>query len=155
MAVTPSDADFVQRTYRSVAVVAGFVVFVLASYGQFGAIAPFLAGVLFGVLLLYAMEVFVRRTFSTERAMDARKQKTTTIVSGRAVIAFALVKYPLIALILWAVTRLWDLPQVMIFVCGFALIHMIIGLRAMGRYLVDQMNEKTAPPRGAGVTRKE
>lgn len=145
------ETEFIARTYRSAAFVTGFVLFVLASYGQFWALLPVAAGAALGMVLLRFLEVTVRRTFTRERAADARKNRKGS-GPGRALLGFALVKYPLVALLIWAVVRVWDAREVMAFTAGFILLQMVIGLRAMGRYMVDQMNESAAKaermPRG-------
>jgi uncharacterized membrane protein YqjE len=137
------DEGFVRRTYRSAAWVTAFVLFVLGSYGQFWALLPVLSGALFGTALLYGMEVFVRRTFTAGRAGDAKK-KGSPAGPGGALLGFALVKYPLVALLIWAVVRIWDLRHVMAFTGGFILIQAVIALRGAGRYLVDHMNENSS-----------
>ena len=134
------DEGFVRRTYRSVAFVTAFVLFVLASYGQFWALLPTLAGALFGALLLYGMEVFVRGTFTPERAQEARKRPTAK-GPRRALLGLALVKYPLIALALWAATRAWGEREIVAFAGGFTLIPVVIGLRGAGRLLTDRENK--------------
>lgn len=129
-----------RRTYRSVAYVTAFVLFVLASYGQFWALLPALAGSLFGALLLWGMEVFVRGVFTPERAREARKSPIAK-GSRRALLGLALVKYPLIALALWAATRAWGEREIVAFAGGFTLIPVVIGLRGAGRFLTDRQNK--------------
>lgn len=142
------DEGFIRRTYRSVAYVTAFTLFVLASYGQFWALAPVLAGVLLGTGLLRAWEVFVRRAFTPERAAEARENPKRRS-AGRTILGFALVKYPLVALVLWAAARFWEQRQVMAFAGGVTLIYGVIALRAAGRALVDQQNANA----GAGRTK--
>jgi hypothetical protein len=48
---------------------------------------------------------------------------------------FALIKYPLVAVLIWALTRAWNLRAIMAFTGGFVLIHLVIALRAIGRIL--------------------
>lgn len=139
-----ADEGFVQRTYRSAAFVTTFVLFTLAAYAQFWALGPVLAGAALGLGLLYTMDWFVRRTFTVER-MEATKKKGRGAGPGRALLALALVKYPLVGLALWLTVRFWDLHRVMAFAGGFALIQTVIGLRGVGRYVVDRMNESAAP----------
>lgn len=139
------DEEFLRRTYRSVAFVTAFVLFLLASYGQFWALLPLLAGALFGTLLLYGMQVFVRGAFTPERAREARVRGPR-----RSLLGLALVKYPLIALALWAATRVWGDREIAAFAGGFTLIPTVIGLRAMGRALTDRGNKD-----GDGPERKE
>ena len=125
-----------RRTYRSVAYVTAFTLLLLASYGQTWALPPVLAGALFGSLLLYALEVFVRRVFTPERALETRKKRNDA-APRRMILGLALVKYPLMALTLWAAVRFWSEREVMAFTGGFTLIPVVISLRGMGRFLVD------------------
>jgi hypothetical protein len=118
----------------------------LASYGQFWALAPALAGAALALVLLRGMERFVRGVFTPERAAGPKNSGGRG--SRRALLLFALVKYPLVALLIWAAVRFWDGAQVMALAGGFVLIHAVIGLRAMGRYLVDCINEN---PPAAGL----
>jgi len=133
-------ADFLTRTYRVTLFVAAFVLFVLASYNQFWALVPVGGGVLLGLVLLRALEQTVRGVFTPERAREARRSKRLP-KSKAALIVGALVKYPLVAGLLWAVTRVWGEREVMAFAGGFVLVHMVIALRGMGRFLVDRLAE--------------
>lgn len=142
--VTESDGtDFVTRTYRVTIFVAVFVLFVLASYNQFWALAPVSGGVLLGLVLLRALEYAVRGAFTPKRAREARQSKRLP-KSKAALIVGALVKYPLVAGLLWAVTRVWDEHAVMAFAGGFVLVQTVIALRGMGRFLVDRLAETGA-----------
>ena len=145
------DTEFVRRTYRSAACVTGFVLFMLASYGQFWAVVPFAGGVLLGGVLLYAMDRMVRALFTPARARVVKKTRKGG--PERALLGFALVKYPLVALLIWAVTRFWSQPEVMAFAGGFILFHTVIGLRGVGRFLVDRLNETAAAAAAAPAAR--
>ena len=148
------DEGFVRRTYRSAAVVTGIVLFLLASYDQFDMLLPVLLGAVLGVTLLYSLDIFVRRAFTLERAF-AVKKKVKGAGAGRALLALALVKYPLVALLIWAVTRLWEPRHVVAFAGGFILIQAVIALRGAGRFLVERMNETPLWPEEPRRGRKE
>jgi hypothetical protein len=147
---------WVPATLKSAAVVTGFVLVTLAAYGQFSSVVPVLAGALLGGVLLGAMDWFIRRAFTPERAWAAQrkmqqrqrllKAKTDnpTVVAekkirgnaaGAMLLGFALIKYPLVAVLIWALTRAWNLRAIMAFTGGFVLIHLVIALRAVGRIL--------------------
>src|SRR4051812_33503369 len=122
-----SGSGFVPRTLRSAAVVAGIVLLVLASYGQFWAIGPFLTGLGLSSLLLWAWDVFVRGL------MQPRSSDTTKVNGKRrggwAIIVFSLIKYPLVGLMLYVAVRLWrgDTYHALAFLGGFILLHLVIG----------------------------
>lgn len=134
------EKTYIVRTLRSTAVVTAFVVFMLASYRQTWAIAPLLIGVMLAVVLLVGMERFVRTIFSPAAVLAARKK-------GRdrrwALLGFALVKYPLVALLIGAIVRAWasEPRRIMAFVGGFILLQVVIGLRAAGRALTGPVKE--------------
>lgn len=134
-------ADFVARTYRVTIFVAVFVLFVLASYNQFWALVPAGGGALLGLVLLRALEWAVRGVFTPERAREARRGGKRLSRPKATLIVGALVKYPLVAGMLWVVTRVWDERAVMAFAGGFVLVHTVISLRGMGRFLVDRLAE--------------
>ncbi len=130
-----SDNDgkgYVLKTLRSTAVVAVLVALTLASYGLNALIAPFMSGVLLGAVLLWGLDKFVRGVFAPEK-VRARKKSGT---DGRwALLAFALIKYPLVGVLLWLVVRAWghETARIMAFAGGFILLQVIIALRAVGK----------------------
>ena len=102
-----SESDrYVRSTIRSTGWVAGFVVFVLAGYGQWWAIAPFVAGVGLAVVLLDGWRRFVvgALTPSTARAPGQKSSQSVLRLQWRFLF-LALVKYPLVAVFLWALVR--------------------------------------------------
>ena len=130
-AADPEGQAFLRRIYRGVVVVTGFVLFTLASYRQFWAMPPLLAGAALGLLLLYTFEVFVRRVFTPRRAAEAKNNERAG--AGRALLGIGLVKYPLVMAVLWAVVRFWDHRQIAAFVGGFLIIQFVIVCLAIGR----------------------
>lgn len=136
-----SRSRYVFKTLRSVAFVTAFIVFALASYGQWWAIGPFLGGVALGSGLLFGMDHFIRSAFTPEKAREAKR--TGKNASGSALVIFTLVKYPLVALLLWAATRIWDLQQLMVFAGGFMLIQAVIALRAVGGHLTGRSSSSS------------
>jgi hypothetical protein len=102
------------------------------------------------------MDWFIRKAFTPERAWAAKRkmqqkqrlQKAKTDngrvaaekkirgnAAGAMLLGFALIKYPLVAVLIWALTRAWNLRAIMAFTGGFVLIHLVIALRAIGRIL--------------------
>ena len=147
---------WVPATLKSSAVVTGFVVITLAAYGQMTSVLPVMAGALLAGGLLAAMDWFIRRAFTPERAWAAKRKmqqqkrrenskpdrageptekKIRGNAAGAMLLGFALIKYPLVAVLIWALTRAWNLRAIMAFTGGFVLIHLVIALRAIGRIL--------------------
>ncbi|MBC8103757.1 MAG: hypothetical protein H7Z41_14375 [Cytophagales bacterium] len=152
--------QWVPATLKSGAVVTGLVTTLLAAYGLNWSIGPILGGAALAGGLIGAMGWFVRRAFTPERAWEAKRRmqrerrqekrgerreaapageggqkKTQRNRAGAMLLGFALIKYPLVAVLIWAVTRAWDLRGVIAFAGGFVLIHLVIALRAVGRIL--------------------
>jgi hypothetical protein len=135
----PDGRRYVAKTLRVTAVVTIVVALTLASYGQNWAILPVIAGAALAGLLLYGWERFVRTAFSPEAVKAARE-------NGRdrrwAIAGFALVKYPLVALLIWFLVQIWDQRQLMAFVGGVILLHVVIALRAAGSAFRRDTNSK-------------
>lgn len=129
------DLQIVSKTLRSAAMVTALVIVLLLSYGQTWAAVPVLCGALLGMALLAGMDRVVRRVFTPEKVRDAAEKKGRRGGPKGAMLAFALIKYLLVAVLIYAVTHAWDLRAVMAFTGGYVLIHLVIGLRAMGRAL--------------------
>ena len=151
--------NWVPATLKSAAVVTVFVLFMLASYGQMWSLLPVIGGALLAAGLLGVMDWFIRRAFTPERAWAAKRKlqqknaemrrdrlkssqeggvsekKTRGSAEGATLLLFALIKYPLVAVLIWALTRALDLRAIMAFTGGFVLIHLVIALRAVGRIL--------------------
>ena len=138
------DSGFIRRTYRSTAFVTGFVLFALASYGQFWALLPVAGGVALGLVLLWTLEALVRGVFTPERASAARTKRSAN--PGRALLGAALFKYPLVGLVLWAAARYWNQREVMAFMGGFILVQAVIALRGVGRYMVERREDRSGKP---------
>jgi hypothetical protein len=128
----PGGRLYIIKTLRSMAVVTAFVLFLLVSYGQWWAIAPVLAGAALAVVLLAGLDGFVRWLFTPER-LRGRFAAGKAGAGGMPLLAFAAVKYPLVALLLWGLVRAWDIKRLMAFVGGFILLHLVIVSRALGR----------------------
>jgi hypothetical protein len=146
------------------AAVVAVAVLMLGAYGQFWAIVPLTTGAALGAALLWGMERVVRKAFTADAVLASRRRPATppdedaktetdgkkTWVGKRALLAFALIKYPMVALLLWAISRHWDDRSVMVFLSGFVLLQVVIGLRGLGRYLVPS----PSAPRSSGGRRR-
>lgn len=122
-------ARYVGATLRSAGVVTCIIALVLAARGDNAALAPFLIGAALGGTLLAAWERFTVLLFTP----DAARKKSGS--RRWAIVIFALIKYPLVALLIWWATRNWTQIQLMWFVGGFILIQAVIVMRALGRSL--------------------
>lgn len=143
------DHGFLQRTYRSAALVTGFVLVTLVGYAQYWAVWPVAAGALLSLMMLYGLDVLIRGVLTPQRAAQAKKVGRAG--AGSLFLPVALVKYPLVALVVWAVVRWGELRQVAVFAGGFVLVHAVIGLRAASLLLLNRASE---PRQRAMKTRK-
>lgn len=120
---------YVGKTLQVTLMLASFVTFVLASYGLGWAILPLITGTALASGLLYGWERFIRTAFTPQKVAKAREKRKDR---RWAIVGFALVKYPLVGLLMWFLVRLWDQRQLIAFVSGFILLHVVIVLRAAG-----------------------
>jgi len=149
---TADGSDFVPRTMKTFAVVVAGAVFLLAAIGRFVWIAPFVGGALLGTALLVAWEYVIRRAFTAEQVLLARgvvssadgdKTPPKKKFGGkRALLAFALIKYPAVGLLLWWVARHMAQQEIAAFMSGFVLLQIVIGLRGLGAYLFPNKSGK-------------
>lgn len=121
--------EYVGKTLRVTAVVTLCVIVMLEMQGQRWAIIPLVTGVGLSGLLLYGWDRFIRVAFSSEAVSEARKNRRDR---RWAIVGFALVKYPMVALAIWFLVQSWNQNQLMVFVGGFILLHLVIVLRALG-----------------------
>ncbi|MDX1931513.1 MAG: hypothetical protein SFU56_02795 [Capsulimonadales bacterium] len=140
MSGDPAGSEYIGRTLRSALVVVAFVLAITASYGQVWAILPYLGGFALAAVLLAGMERFIRAVIrpdwlGTEIGAEAKERRRQ--VGTLWFLGFALIKYPLVALLLWWLVRVWDTRQLMVFAGGFLTLHLVMGLRAMGRVLTQ------------------
>lgn len=136
----PVGKKFVARTLRSTAFVTGFIVLMLYSYRQIWAIAPLLIGVALASVLLLGWDWFVRGLFTPDAIRKDRKKRRDR---KWALLALALVKYPLVALLLWRMVHVWagEPRRLMVFIAGFLLLQTVIALRALGRLLTEKRTD--------------
>ncbi len=124
--------DYFKKTLRATGYVALFIVAALVNYGHWWAILPLVAGLMLSVVLLLGWNGFVRSlTPPVEGALAAE------VRWRKRFFLFALVKYPLVGLLIWWLTRVWDARSLMVFVAGFALLQAVIVLRTIGKMLTE------------------
>jgi ABC-type lipoprotein release transport system permease subunit len=125
--------EYFQKTLRTLGYVTLILTAALLNAGTYWAVLPFLAGVALAVVLLLGWNGFIR-SLTPESGRQAGMQMRWR----RRFFTFALVKYPLVALLIWWFTRLWDARSLMVFVGGFLLLHAVILLRTIGRMLTEE-----------------
>ena len=113
---------YIRRTFVATGLVTLFAVALLINYGQTWAVLPLLAGVALAVILLWGWNYFIPAVFSPEKDEKIHRLQR---VKGRFVL-FALVKYPLVGVFLWMLTRLWDARSLAAFAAGFFVVAMIL-----------------------------
>jgi len=118
-------------------IAAAVVAMMLVCYGQQWALAPFLLGAALGLTLLVVMDRTVRWICTPNRARRSQEKNGGQRGPKAALLGIALIKYPLVAVLICAVTHAWrtELPSLMAFTGGYILIHFVIGARAIGRAL--------------------
>ena len=139
------DRLYLAKTIRSNAFVLGFILLVVASYGQGWTALPLLVGNALACGLFWGMDIGVRRLFTPERAgsgSDPIRKKQAARSAGAALLWLGLIKYALVGALMWGLTRTWDTPRLMAFAAGFGLLHLVIALRAMGKVLTSGNNAK-------------
>lgn len=132
--------DYLYKTLRSTVIVALCAVSVLVNFGLTWVVTPLLAGLALAVVLLLGWNGFIRWVMTAYRAQlgEGVKKKTRTQSAQKCFFVFALVKYPLVGLLIWFLTRIWDTKQLAVFTAGFILLQGIMGLRAVGKLLTEQ-----------------
>jgi hypothetical protein len=133
--------EYVHKTLRAAGILATCSALCLANFGLLWALVPLLAGLALAVVLLLGWWGFIRslvlaakNAVGTSVAEKSRRKMRTTALF----LLFALVKYPLVAALIWWLTRVWSTRELAAFVIGFLLLHAAIALRAVGKVLTEQ-----------------
>jgi len=115
---------------RPVAIITGVLGFVivnvLVGYKLNWAIWPFVTGVILAEMLWIGNSLIVRKYLTPQKINESNSQK-------RALSVFALVKYPLVAVCIWASVRLGDTRQLMSFVAGYLVLQIVVVVRMIGQ----------------------
>jgi hypothetical protein len=105
----------------------GFVVInVLIGYRLNWAVWPFVTGLVLAEILWIGNSLIIRKYLTPEKINESNAQK-------RALSVYALVKYPLVAVCIWASVRLGDTRQLMSFVAGYLVLQIVVVLRMVGQ----------------------
>jgi len=106
--------------------VLGFVIInILLGYRLNWAVWPFVTGLVLAEALWIGNSLIIRKYLTPEKINESNAQK-------RALSVFALVKYPLVALCIWASVRLGDTRQLMSFVAGYLVLQIVVVMRMVG-----------------------
>jgi hypothetical protein len=101
-----------------------------------------------GIMLLLTLELTIRRIFSplpkdeNTGEIDHAKKKSHGMRQKTLFLGIALIKYPLVGILLWWIASRWKYIEVIAFAGGFVLLQIVIGLRALGRALAENQSEK-------------
>jgi hypothetical protein len=107
--------------------VLGFVIInILLGYRLNWAVWPFVTGLVLAEALWIGNSLIIRKYLTPEKINESNAQK-------RALSVFALVKYPLVALCIWASVRLGDTRQLMSFVAGYLVLQIVVVMRMVGQ----------------------
>ena len=105
----------------------GFVIVnILLGYRLGWAVWPFVTGVVLAESLWVGNSIIIRKYLSPQKITESNAQK-------RALSVFALVKYPLVAVCIWASVRLGDTGQLMSFVAGYLVLQIVVVVRMIGQ----------------------
>ena len=130
--------DLIAKSYRSIA-----LAWIIAASWCIALRKPWIGlsitlGAALGTAVLLTFELVVRRAFVPGAAKP-----------GRALVKLALLKYPLIGIILYWLVR-WNRFDALAFCGGIVLVHIAVLAKAMGIRLA-RSRESIAPPRAVGV----
>jgi hypothetical protein len=125
---------YVTHTLRATAPLALVTVGLCWRFGQTWAIPPFLTGLAMAVVLFVGWYIFIRQNITPQAV-----KKNNGIRERKVVLfLFALIKYPLVATLLWFVVHNGETRDVMVFVGGFLFLQMVMVLRAIGKMLTEK-----------------
>ena len=112
----------------------GFVIVnVLIGYRLSWAVWPFVTGLILAEVLWIGNSLIIRKYLRPQKISESNAQKNESSAQKRALSVFALVKYPLVALCIWASVRLGDTRQLMSFVAGYLVLQIVVVMRMVGQ----------------------
>ena len=123
--------EYVIKTVRSAALCAILIALGLAAKHRYDLVAPLFTGTALGCALLAAWERFASALFTPQAVREKKFSRKWSLT------VFALIKYPLVAFLIYWITRHWNQTQLLWFVVGFILLQVVILLRAIGRALTE------------------
>lgn len=125
--------DYLRRTLRATGWMALFVATLLLHLSQYWAIVPVLAGVALAVVLLLGWIGLARSL----RVMRGSPPGVDLARAKRNFLGFALMKYPIVAVLIWRLVHAWSDRELMAFAAGYLLLQAVIFLRAVGKMLTE------------------
>ena len=134
--IPPGPAQWLLATLRATGWLAITIVFLLCGWNQWWAIVPFVGGLTLAVCLVVALSILVPRTL---RPPDSEKKRRGPSPKT-AILAFALVKYPMVATIIWWIVRTWETRAVVAFAGGFICLQLVMAARAIGKAWSDSQS---------------
>ena len=134
------DSGFIRRTYRSVAVMAAFVLLLLWSYQSIWAILPVSLGVGLALLLLWASKRVIPQVFKAGGAdslltNDGEKKKNDLNRRLRKILPIVLVKYLSVGVTAFLLVRFWGQREILAFCGGFVLVQANMVMRVISRMI--------------------
>lgn len=127
--IPPEPKAWLVPTLRSTAWLAITVVFLLCGWNQWWALVPFATGLALAIALACSLAVVVPKIVAPHNGQKNRRR----MGAKPAILVFALVKYPMVATIIWWIVDRWEQRSVIAFAGGFACLQMVIGLRAAAK----------------------
>jgi hypothetical protein len=126
---------YVLHTLRATAVLAIIAIGLCWRYAQIWAILPFLTGLAMAIILFAGWYLVISQNV-TPKAL-----KKNNGMQGRKVVLFlfALIKYPLVTVLLWFVVHNGGTREVLVFIGGFLFLQMVMVLRAVGKMLTEKI----------------
>ncbi|MBC8142789.1 MAG: hypothetical protein H7Y38_15300 [Armatimonadetes bacterium] len=142
---TARETQFVPQTLRVFGIVVALFAVGLAGTGRIALILPFVGGAALGAVLLAGFEFVVRRVFTPDAVLASRRgdaENAPKKFNGKAaILLFALIKYPAVAVLIYFVIRTGDTAKIIAFASGFVLLQLIVGLRGLGAFLIPRANK--------------
>ncbi|MFM7321802.1 MAG: hypothetical protein ACKO5K_09800 [Armatimonadota bacterium] len=118
-----------EGTLRSAGWLATTIGFLLCGWNQWWAVGPFAAGFALAIGLLLGHAWAIPRVV----VPPGMQKKRPAATPKTAILAIALVKYPMVATLIWWIVRHWEPRAVAAFAGGFVCLQAVIGLRAIGK----------------------
>jgi len=131
--------SYVQKTLQAVVILAACCVLLLANLGLPWAILPLLTGLSLAVVLLVGWWAMSSQVVAgAHRANTLEEKSRQKRRAGGLILLFALVKYPMVAALIWWLTRVWTARELAAFLIGFLVLHLVIAARGLGKLLSER-----------------
>ncbi len=124
---SPAESSQPDKPIAITTAILGFVIVnILVGYRLNWAVWPFVTGVILAEALWIGNSLIIRKYLTPQKINESNSQK-------RALSVFALVKYPLVAVCIWASVRLGDTRQLMSLVAGYLVLQIVVVVRMVGQ----------------------